>query len=134
MFRPRPGSVVPLYDTDLVVKKMSAKSSRAPNTLAHQASEVPQPSQVPYDVPGLTAIVASARAVPVPRTPPSTAPPAAASRALRPRGEAGCAVADFGCCSGSEAVMSSPGAGAGGGRRGEVLGGLRGVVPRKHRV
>jgi hypothetical protein len=47
MFRPRPGSVAPLYATDLVVKKMSAKSSRSPNTLAHQASEVPQPSHEP---------------------------------------------------------------------------------------
>src|SRR5690348_9929602 len=83
MFRPRPGSVVPLYVVDLVVKKMSAKSSRAPNTLAHQAREVPQPSQVPYDVPGLTAIVASARAVPVARALPRRVPPAAVSRVLR---------------------------------------------------
>src|ERR1044072_8282315 len=83
MFRPRPGSVVPLYDTDLVVKKMSAKSSRAPNTLAHQASEVPQPSHVPYDVPGLTAIVASACAVPVARALPRSEPPAAVSSVLR---------------------------------------------------
>ncbi|MDX6328587.1 MAG: hypothetical protein QOI83_970 [Streptomycetaceae bacterium] len=47
MFRPSPGSEVPLYTADFVVKKMSAKSSRAPKTLAHQASEVPQPSQLP---------------------------------------------------------------------------------------
>ena len=83
MFMPRPGSDVPLYVTDLVVKKRSAKSSRAPNTFAHQASEVPQPSQVPYVVPGVTAMVASARAVPVARALPRTVPPAAASRDLR---------------------------------------------------
>src|SRR3954447_6060341 len=83
MVRPRPGSEVPLYVVDLVVKKMSAKSSRAPNTLAHQAREVPQPSQVPYEVPGLTEIVASARAVPVARALPRRVPPAAVSKVLR---------------------------------------------------
>src|SRR5688500_14602124 len=83
MFMPRPGSVLPPYGTDLVVKKMSAKSSRAPKTFAHQAREVPQPSQLPNVVDGLTPIVASAWAVPAARPVPRRAPPVAASRVLR---------------------------------------------------
>src|SRR5687768_6865757 len=66
MFRPRPGNDCPLYTTVLVVNHRSAKSSRSPNTLAHQASEVPHPSHAPWSVPGSMVTVWSARAVPVP--------------------------------------------------------------------
>src|SRR5690349_19876632 len=87
MVNPRPGSVVPLYLTDLLVKKMSAKSSRSPNRLAHQANEVPHPSHTPKSAVGRTAMVASALAASCPIKPPATtaaeAAPAADSIALR---------------------------------------------------
>lgn len=45
-----------------MLKKISAKSSRAPNFLAHQASEVPHPSQVPQLDFELMVVVVSATA------------------------------------------------------------------------
>ncbi len=65
MFSPRPGRFRPLKVTTRVVKRRSARSSRVPNTLAHQHSEAPHPSQVPHVVWGATCTVTSARVVKV---------------------------------------------------------------------
>src|SRR5436190_5578327 len=63
ILRPSPGRFRPLNDGQPSVKKMSARSSRLPNTLAHHASDVPQPSQVPQSDVGSIVVVASSAAL-----------------------------------------------------------------------
>ncbi|CCF40001.1 hypothetical protein CH063_10682 [Colletotrichum higginsianum] len=61
MLKPSPGRLAPPSEVVLVVKKMSARSSRVPKRRAHQAREVPQPSHVPWsDLASMMVVVSAA--------------------------------------------------------------------------
>jgi len=85
MVKPRPGSDWPLKGVVLVVKKMSARSSRVPKARAHQASEVPHPSQVPLFEVGSMVVVRSAAAL-------------RASASVRASRVTGLGIMAVGCC------------------------------------
>lgn len=68
--KPRPGRGTDWWGVVRRVKKMSARSSRWPKVAAHQAREVPHPSQVPRLEVASMVVVRSAWAVVVRRAMP----------------------------------------------------------------